>query len=117
MPDRAALGARGESLVAERLEQDGFTILARNVRVGRLELDLVARRGALIVFCEVRTRSSRDFVDPILTIDRAKQERVKRAARGWLFQHGLSRCEIRLDAASVVIDAAGCDLTYYEAAF
>ncbi|MDB4988551.1 MAG: hypothetical protein JWN04_3729 [Myxococcaceae bacterium] len=108
---------RGEALVAERLEQEGFVVLARNARVGRLELDLVARRGRLIVVCEVRTRSSRDFIDPILTIDRAKQERVRRAARGWLAQHGLASCEIRLDAASVIINDAENDLVYYEAAF
>lgn len=117
MSSRAALGALGEALVAERLESEGFVVLARNARVGRLELDLIARRGQLLVFCEVRTRSSRDFVDPILTIDRAKRDRVRRAARGWLAQHGLSSLEIRLDAASVFLGVTERELVYYEAAF
>jgi len=114
---RAELGARGEALVAAHLEQQGFAIVARNVRVGRLELDLVAGRGQLLVVCEVRTRSSRDFLDPIVTIDRAKVERIRRAARSWIFGQRVPHGEIRFDAASVVINAAGCDLTYYEAAF
>lgn len=92
-------------------------MLDRNVRVGRLELDLVARRDGLVVVCEVRTRASRAFVDPILTIDHKKRERVRRAARGWIAQHGLSRLEIRLDAASVIIADGQHELAYYEAAF
>jgi putative endonuclease len=114
---RAALGARGEALVAAHLEQLGFTIVARNVRVGRLELDLIARRGALLVVCEVRTRSSRDFVDPILTIDHKKVERVRTAARTWIFGQRVPHQEIRFDAASVVLNDAAEELTYYEAAF
>ncbi|MDB4977435.1 MAG: hypothetical protein JWN48_5776 [Myxococcaceae bacterium] len=117
MRARAALGALGEALVAERLQADGFTVLARNARVGRLELDLIARRGDLLVVCEVRSRASRDFVDPIATIDHAKRERVRRAARSWVAQHGLSRLELRLDAASVIVNERERDVQYYEAAF
>lgn len=117
-PDaRAALGARGEALVAAHLEQQGFAIVARNVRVGRLELDLVARRGQLLVVCEVRTRSSSAFVDPIVTIDHKKVERIRRAARTWIFGQRVPHQEIRFDAASVVLSDAGQDLQYYEAAF
>jgi len=117
MDDRAALGAHGEALVARHLEQQGFAIVARNAKVGRLELDLVARRGSLLVVCEVRTRSSRDFVDPILTIDPRKRERVRSAARSWIAQRGLLRLEIRMDAASVIVGSGEPEITYYEAAF
>jgi len=114
---RAELGARGETLVAAHLEQQGFVIVARNVRVGRLELDLIARRGPLLVVCEVRTRSSRDFLDPIVTIDRAKVERIRRAARSWIFGQRVPHGEIRFDAASVVLNELGSEIAYYEAAF
>lgn len=117
MATRSELGAHGEALVAEHLEQQGFVVVGRNVRVGRLELDLVARRDGLVVVCEVRTRSSRAFIDPILTIDRKKRERVRHAARVWIAQHGLSSLEIRLDAASVIIADGERDVVYYEAAF
>ena len=114
---RAQLGAQGEALVAEHLEQLGFAIVARNVRVGRLELDLVARRDGLLVICEVRTRSSRDFIDPIATIDRAKCQRIRSATRSWVFGQQVPHDELRFDAASVVINASGSDIAYYEAAF
>jgi putative endonuclease len=114
---RAALGARGEALVAAHLEQQGYVIVARNVQVGRLELDLIARRGPLLVVCEVRTRSSRDFLDPILTIDHKKVERVRRAARAWIFGQQVPHREIRFDAASVVLNDTASEIAYYEAAF
>ena len=70
-------------MVAARLRAQGFAILARNARVGRLEIDLIARRGALLVFCEVRSRATGEFVDPILTINHAKIRRIRNAARIW----------------------------------
>ncbi len=114
---RAALGGAGEALVASHLERLGFAIVARNARFGRLEIDLIARRDALLVFCEVRTRASRAFVDPIETIDRAKCDRIRRAALGWLQQRALDHCELRFDAASVVLNEDEETLTYYESAF
>lgn len=115
---RGETGRRGESLVAARLESDGFEIVARNVRVGRLELDIVARRGTLLVVCEVRTRRSARFMHPAASIDRAKALRVRRAAARWLAQSGLPRGDLRLDAAAVVLEGPGGEpeITYYEGA-
>lgn len=114
---RAALGQAGEQLVAEHLEAQGFGLVARNVRIGRLEIDLIARRDALVVFCEVRTRTSAAFLDPIDTIDRAKQQRIRRAAEIWLLRQRFDAAEVRFDAASVLIDGARRQLDYYEDAF
>jgi len=108
---------QGESLVAEHLQAQGFQIVARNARVGRLEIDVIARRGELLVFCEVRTRTSADFLDPIVTIDRHKVERVRRAAAGWLQTARVRAEELRFDAASVILGGATPSITYYEAAF
>lgn len=115
----AALGRRGEALVAAQLAQQGFELLAQNARVGRLELDLIARRGSLLVFCEVRTRASRAVVDPADTVDAKKRARVRRAAAAWLAMHpDVAYEELRLDAASVVIEPLSEPvLTYYEDAF
>jgi putative endonuclease len=91
--------------------------LARNARVGRLELDLIARRDRLVVFCEVRTRSSDAFMDPIASIDRLKVQRIRSAAVAWLRQNSIQAHELRFDAASVVLGPGEPKLTYYEAAF
>lgn len=117
MTARQQAGARGEQLVARRLENEGYQLLGCNVRVGRLELDVIAARGRLVVFCEVRSRHSRAFLDPIETIDRAKVSRVRKAAAQWLSSQQLRFDEIRFDAASVLLDGPEPQIDYFEAAF
>jgi putative endonuclease len=114
---RQALGKRAEAFVADKLVADGFTILARNARVGRLEIDLIARRGSLVVFCEVRARRSDRFMAPAESLDRRKLERVRRAAAGWLASSGLRGVDARLDVAALVARDEGFSRTYYEDAF
>jgi putative endonuclease len=117
MPTTLQRGSEAEQLVAARLCAQGFAIVARNARVGRLEIDLIARRGALLVFCEVRSRATAEFVDPISTIDHAKIRRIRSAARAWLaLRRRLRYDEVRFDAASVVLQPEP-EIAYYEAAF
>lgn len=117
--DRQALGRAAENLVAERLVAAGFVVLARNARVGRLELDIVARRGSLLVICEVRARRSARVALPAETVDARKQARLRRAARGWLAGRSIGAREVRFDVASVVFDGPGGAprLAYYPHAF
>jgi len=114
---RSATGARGEAFVAEHLEGLGYTIVARNARVGRLEIDLIARRDDLIVFCEVRTRTNDRMMDPIASLDRAKAQRIRKAAAAWLREHPSRAAQLRFDAASVLLGEGPPKITYYEHAF
>lgn len=109
--DRARTGRVAEDAVVETLRGRGFQIVGRNVRVGRLELDVVAERGRLFVVCEVRARRG-DFVDPACTFDRAKQARVRRAALTYWAAHGRGR-QLRIDAAAVTFDARGTAIVRY----
>ena len=113
---RNELARRGEALVASLLEERGFSILGRNVRVGRLELDVIAQRGALVVVCEVRSRSTANPVHPAATIDRKKLERVRRATAIWLRRQKLGRVHARIDAAAVVFEEPRDEprIEYYE---
>lgn len=85
--------------------------------MGRLEIDVIARRGHLVVFCEVRARRDDRWIAPHHTVDAQKAQRVRRAAARWLSQNlpegGVS---IRLDVASVVIGDDDQRLDYFEAA-
>jgi putative endonuclease len=75
-------GDDAEARVAAQLEALGWRILARRVRVGRAELDLVATDPgppAALVIVEVRWRSRRDFGLPEETVDRRKRQRLHRA--------------------------------------
>ncbi|HKP59243.1 MAG TPA: YraN family protein [Polyangiales bacterium] len=114
---RAELGRRAEALAARHLEQLGFSMLARNARLGRFELDIIARRGPLVVFCEVRSRSDDRFISPADTITSVKQQKLRQAATLWLRQAKLGNVEVRFDAVCVVFDVPEGRLTYYEGAF
>ena len=113
---RRALGERAEGLACEHLARLGFEIVGRNVRVGRLELDVIARRGRLLVFCEVRARSSDRSMWPSQSVQGRKAGRVRRAAAEWLRECSVGPLDVRLDVASVVFDTPAGRLTYLEGA-
>jgi putative endonuclease len=76
-------GDAAESLVAARLAERGWTVLARNVHVGRHELDVVAVDPGPpreLVIVEVRWRGRRDFGLPEETVDRHKRRHLRAAA-------------------------------------
>lgn len=80
-------GDAAEELVAQRLEAGGWTIVARNVRIGRAELDLVAVDPGPpreLVVVEVRWRRDRSFGLPEETVDWRKRRHLRLAALGLL---------------------------------
>ena len=111
---RRALGASGEELVATWYETHGYHVVARNWCNPTGELDIVATRGSLVVFCEVKTRTSDAFGVPAEAVTRTKQARLRKLGAQWLEQAGgRGGGEIRFDVASVL---AG-DVEVIEAAF
>ncbi|MFO0691470.1 MAG: YraN family protein [Myxococcota bacterium] len=82
--DRAALGRRGENAAADHLAARGYQIVARNVRVDRVELDLIARRGETIVFVEVKSRRGVGHGLAAEAVDARKQRRLRHGALAWL---------------------------------
>jgi len=111
------LGARAESVVCGLLRRRGFSIVGRNVRVGRAEIDIIAQRGRTLVFCEVRARKSAAQVHPLETIDGAKQRRIRRAALRWCLQHRARGAPMRFDAAAVTFEGCEPIVDYVENAF
>ena len=79
-----SIGRAGERRVRLHYRLRGYRILAANVRSGGVEVDLIARRGRRLVFCEVKAKGGPEFGDPLEMVDRRKQERLARAAEAWL---------------------------------
>ena len=102
--DRRAVGSRGEDSAALYLETQGLTIIARNFRTRRGEIDLVARDGDTLVFVEVRVRTSRAFGGAAASITGAKRARMVAAAGAYLGRLGREP-PCRFDA--ILIDGAG----------
>ncbi len=99
---RRELGARGEDRVAAWYEANGYSVVDRNWRCREGELDLVVRRGRVVVFCEVKTRSSTTFGAPVEAVTRTKQARLRVLAARWLDGSDVPAREIRFDVASVL---------------
>ena len=116
-PVRQRLGELGENAAAELLRTRGYRIVARNHRCRLGEVDLIAEKGELLVFVEVRTRASASFGGPEETVHGRKQRRVVAAARDFLARRRGPERALRFDVVAVIDGARGPTLTHYENAF
>lgn len=96
-----SLGVRGERAAAKFLKRLGYKIVARAQRTLLGELDLIAVDGRTVVLVEVKTRESHDAGHPLEAIDDHKQQRMTRAALGYLKRHGLLEYPARFDVVAV----------------
>lgn len=92
------LGRRAEDLACAFLTRQGYQVLARNFRAGPREIDIIARRGALIIFVEVKARQRRGA---IYSVTRRKQHLLAAAAQHWTHTHGEPSFEYRFDVIAI----------------
>ena len=114
------VGRRAEAAVVEFLKRQGYQIVDTNLRLGHLEIDIVARQGATIVVVEVRTRGAGAWTTGFGSMDAKKRERVRRAGeRLWQRRYRNDRSveRMRFDAASVSFEADQAHVDYAIAAF
>jgi len=105
-----ALGRYGEDLAARTLTATGLHILARNWRCGRTgEIDIVARDGDTLVFCEVKTRRHGAYEHPMAAVTPRKAQRLRHLAACWLDTHGGPPPDgaVRIDLIGVLLPRRG----------
>lgn len=98
---RQSVGRWGENLAQAFLQQRGYSILERNARTPYGELDLVARRGDMLVFVEVKTRLSRAYGVPETAVTLTKQTHLLQAAQAYLQLHPELELDWRIDVIAV----------------
>jgi putative endonuclease len=98
------IGATGEAYVAAYLASQGAFIIERNWRIKDGEIDLVARESGVILFVEVKTRTTGKFGHPLEAIDRHKAFRLQRLALAWISLHDKWGSEYRIDCAAVILN-------------
>ena len=103
--DHLDLGRQGEDAAARLLEAKGLRILERNLRLGRLELDLVCEDGDTLVFVEVKTRAEGSLATPAQGLTAQKRSRLVRAAQAYLAQRDLWHQPCRLDLVAALFRA------------
>ena len=104
---RQRIGRIGEDAVAVKYAAMGFSVVARNVRVGKNEIDLILRSETHLVFVEVKTRHATPGVPsrygrPAAAIDKSKRERMRKAAEDYLREHP-TELQPRIDVAEVYL--------------
>jgi putative endonuclease len=107
---RKESGTRAEDAAAHYFELIGCTILARNLRVGRAEIDLLVREDNVIVVVEVRSRGKGSYQRPLDSIDMRKRMRLRKAGQKLWGQRFLKDKQIermRFDAVGVTFDDSG----------
>jgi putative endonuclease len=112
-PSHLVRGRWGEDRAADWYLANGYEILARNWRCPSGELDLIARRGRLLVVCEVKARRTDAFGVAAAAVGRVKQGRLRRLAAEWLASTGVRGVEVRFD----VVALTGTELDVIENAF
>ena len=101
MRAKDAVGAYGEQVAVGHLVEAGLVVLDRNWRCPAGELDIVARDGDTLVFCEVKTRRGDRHGSPAEALVAAKTARLRRLAARWLATSGVRASTIRFDVISV----------------
>jgi len=101
-PATTPKGRAGEDEAARFLEERGLTIVARNVRAGGGELDLVALDGRRVVFVEVKWRRDASRGAPAEAVTPLKKRRLLSAARAWLAQNpAAGGRDVRFDVVAI----------------
>ena len=98
---RHRLGVEAENLAAAAMRVQGYQVLEQRFRYRHHDVDLVARRGRVIVFVEVKSRAGDGFGAPAEAVTARKQADVVRAASVWLSRHATPWDAVRFDVITV----------------
>ena len=114
---RQDLGILGENLAVDALRARGYSILARRHRSRHGEIDIIAGHGQLVVFVEVKLRTTGLFGEAFEAIPRWKQRRIITVALDYLSRHHLLDRPVRFDVAAVDERAGALAVEIIEDAF
>ena len=112
------LGTLGENLAVDYLVRRDYRILERNFRNRIGELDIVASKGGMLCFVEVKTRTSEEYGDPLEAITPAKQRKLVLMAQSYLNARDLDDIQVRFDVMAVDFkNSTDYTIEFFENAF
>lgn len=95
-------GKNAEDLAEKYLIDKNFKIIKRNFKFGRTgEIDIIAYDSDIIVFIEIRSKTNKEFGDPLSSITPGKIRRIKKSAEGYLYVNNIKDTEVRFDVITV----------------
>lgn len=111
------VGDRGEDLALRYLEGRGYKLLERNYRTRSGEIDLILRRGSVLVFVEVKLRRSTGFGDPAEAVTPRKQARIRACAEQYLADRDPEFDEARFDVVGILLRGSTPRIRHLQDAF
>jgi putative endonuclease len=117
MPDMHKKGARGERAAEKFLISKSFRLIERNYRYGRGEIDLIFDDHGIIVFVEVKARSSDVYGEPEDSITPRKRKQIRKVAEAYLWEKNITDTECRFDVVAIKWDGDKEIINYFENAF
>ena len=117
MPSTREQGHEGEEIAIRHLQGLGFRIVERNYHFGKPEIDIIARDGETLVFCEVKMRKSKEYGDPEYAITKKKQQQIRRVASGYLYEHEIKEQDCRFDVVAIRWNRGSPQINYIKNAF
>jgi putative endonuclease len=99
--EKKKLGQAGEDRAARYLEKQGYRIIERNYSAPYGEIDLIAMHQGELVFVEVKTRKSDAYGAPELAVNPRKQQRMVKAALGYIKYKNLHQVPCRFDVVAI----------------
>jgi putative endonuclease len=108
-------GTYGEQLAAQLLESKGWLIVCQNFRHKRAEIDLIARKEQVLLFVEVKTRSTTEFGEPETFVSANQRRQIHAAADEYIHQTDW-RHDIRFDVIAITLGSPP-DVVHIEDAF
>lgn len=109
-------GKVGEELARQFLVENGYAILETNWRLGKLEADIIAYKEGVVVFVEVKTRSSLDYGEPVEFVSRSKQRGYVKMANVYMSVRDRDE-EARFDIIGVDTTGGGYRINHFPDAF
>lgn len=103
---RKILGDKGEKIACRELKKRGYKILKKNYRNKLGEIDIVAKDGDVLVFIEVKTRSSDEYGTAAEAVDVSKQKRIRKIAASFLLQYKVENVPCRFDVVCINMQQA-----------
>ena len=116
MAQHNELGKKGEQLAVDFLLENNYEIVERNYRFDRAEVDIIARKEAVLAIIEVKTRSTIDFGNPQDFVKPKQIQRLVKAVDDYVVENELE-VEVRFDIIAIVKEKKGFSVEHLENAF
>jgi len=111
--DLQRIGRWGESVAAEYLEKQGYTVVRQNARTPYGEIDIIAEREGFTIFVEVKTRTTKKFGPPEVAVTPRKQEHMMATAQYYAQQNEIDHWQIDVIAVERKNDS-NPEITHFE---